>query len=1783
MKCSLRPLLVIAFLLASFSFAAAGSYSLRRTIPESPLKVPQVTQPVEPGVKPIAFSPAKDYIRLGSGVGAPAVSQPPQVHSVRRVHDVRSIGPIPYTSLADSPFSDSVQAGNTEFEDFEDGLLNIAGVTASTGTVVGPGGLTDSVDADDGSIDGSGTNGHDLFASPGSAGITFTFSPDASGQLPIRAGIVWTDGAGTTTFQAFDSSNTLIASINGNSADGSILGTTAEDRFYGVVSPAGIAKISISNTAGGIEVDHLQVGYIPQVAIVRNFASSEIDTLQTYLTEVGYDSLVFDQGALAASKVTGFDLIIWDDLGFAIGGLTDADVTVFNAAFQANVPLYLIGDDLSIEQAGLTSTNAGIWRDITHFNAGSSNGNGRSDVSIVNTAHPVTGGPFGVIQDFTYGLDMDRTTRTITGEVLLAQSGTDPIVLAAPANASYRYVSQLADVTSGSGTELKKLFQNAATWLVGRQLVSPPIVVTTVDDVVNASDGVTSLREAINTANSTSGAQTIEFNIPGTGVQTIAPATTLPNLTDDGTTIDATTQPGYAGTPLIAIAPVSAAGGQTLGLIINGSNCVVRGLALNANFANIRIRGVNASNNTVRDCYIGLNADGTAAVPCFKGIDLAAGAKNNHIGVAGGVNVISGNDIGVSIMDVGTTGNLVQANLIGTSPSGISSMPNQRGVWIQNGATGNVVGGNTAGLGNVISGNSFNGVDISGAGTDNNRVLGNIIGLNSTGAQLGNGTFGDGVLIEAGARSNRVGGTSAGARNVISGNNGTGVSIDGAGTNRNLVQGNYIGLNQAGTAAIANSRGVRMTNGAKNNVIGGTTAAYRNIISGCEFGVGLGAAETTGNQIQGNFIGTDATGSFAVPNGYGIGISDANNNTIGGNGGGTRNLISGNVNANILFSGGSGNIVAGNFIGTNLSGTASFGNFTTTAGVWLTDGANANVIGGTQAGEKNVISGHAGIGLLIQGRGSGTGPLSFGNFVKGNYIGTDKTGTLAVPNQNNGLVIEGGAHDNVIGGTVSGARNLISGNLARGIYISDTGTDNNKVRGNYIGTDAAGTAAIPNQFDGISIVFGASNNVIGGTVSGAGNLVSGNLISGISLEEDNTTGNVVQGNRIGVPATGTAALPNTRGSQEGWGVVVIAADDSVIGGSGLAANIIAHNDGPGIALLNQRGTTNGTLISGNRIFQNGGLGIDLGGDGATANDTGDGDTGANGLQNFPIITSANISSSQTSIDGTFNSRPNRAYRLEFFSSSSADPSGFGEGNRFIGAQSVTTNGSGDASFTANLSGAATGSVITATATDTVTNETSEFSAAFTASAISLQLLLPTTVNEGDSSTLTGTVTRNGVATTNALRVDLSALPTSQLNLPVSVTIPAGATSQTFNFTIVNDAVAEVSPLAVTVTGMASGFPNATAVVNVIDDDSAGGELLAWGYNEFGQVGDNSTTNRAVPVLVPLSNVRTVSANGSHSLALMGDGTVRAWGYNGGGQLGDGTQTDRSQPVAVSGLTNVAAVAAGWYHSLALRGDGTVWAWGYNKFGQIGDGTTLRRLRPVQVVGLTRVRAIAAGVYFSLAVKTDGTVWAWGNNFYGQLGDGTHNDSLVPRQVPGLTGVIAVAAGGGHSLFLKTDGTVWASGWNTYGQLGNETLTDSAIPVQCFRLTGATAISAGYAHSLAANTTGNALGWGDNSYGQLGTSVLHLVSQPVTLPGLSGVSDVEAGASFSLFLLQNGLIRDMGANDLGQLGIGSFSANVSTPQTPSLGQVTGASAGYGHGLAISVFSGGGLKKASGESF
>lgn len=407
---------------------------------------------------------------------------------------------------------------------------------------------------------------------------------------------------------------------------------------------------------------------------------------------------------------------------------------------------------------------------------------------------------------------------------------------------------------------------------------------------------------------------------------------------------------------------------------------------------------------------------------------------------------------------------------------------------------------------------------------------------------------------------------------------------------------------------------------------------------------------TDGNVFEGNFIGTDPTGTTAFGNGSGAvaGIDfgfcgTPASCTIGGTTPDARNLISGNISSGIGLGSGSGNTVQGNLIGTDVTGTLALGN----SGVGVGTVGSGALIGGATVDARNIISANnRGIDL---GGGSN-------HTVQGNFIGTDVTGTIALGNPNTGLSLNTGVSNSTIGGLTATPGtppgNLISGNNGNGGVILGGGGSGNLIQGNIIGADITGMQPLGNVPGGI--VINGHDNMVGGTATNARNIIAFN----------------------------------------GGGTPMCSATN---------AGVWVHNSG---AINN--------AILGNSIFSNAGLGIDLEFDGdpncIEPNDNCDVDTGPNNLQNYPVLTSAISGGGSTIIQGSLNSVASTIFRIEFFDNTQCDPFGNGEGQTFIGSADIPTAANCNATINVTLPvNVQAGHVITATATDP-NNNTSEFSA-----------------------------------------------------------------------------------------------------------------------------------------------------------------------------------------------------------------------------------------------------------------------------------------------------------------------------------------------------------------------------------------------------------------------------------------------------------------------------------------
>jgi parallel beta-helix repeat protein len=703
-----------------------------------------------------------------------------------------------------------------------------------------------------------------------------------------------------------------------------------------------------------------------------------------------------------------------------------------------------------------------------------------------------------------------------------------------------------------------------------------PPAVTATFTVTTASDSVVgSLRWATQAANATVGLNVINFDIPGSGVHTIALASPLPIFTDP-VIIDGYSQPGS--TPNTNAPEL-------------GSNAVL--------------------------C---IDLSGPGLFSGVSGIVLRGGGSK----VSG--LVIHGFAAAISLEVQGM--NTLEGNFIGTDSLGSVARPNRWGVNVQ--SSNNTIGGTNAAARNVISCNSQSGIFLTGATATNNHILGNYLGTSASGnVDITNGC---GVWLDA--PGNFIGGGSANERNIILGGANPAVYLPAGNAGGNTIQGNYIGTNAAGTVGLG-AAGVYVLT--PNNII------TNNVISGNR-GVFFQEAIASGNIIQGNLVGLSADGTTALSNNTaGIDLLRVSHTLIGGTSAEDRNVIAVR-NHGVSITGGDSNIVLGNYIGTNAAGTIGVvSGGSAGSGVFIIASAN-NLIGGTTAEAGNVISNSA-TGVVVTGGATG-------NIIQGNLIGTNATGTGAIGNITRGIAIatpQGSTltRDNIIGGTVAGAGNLISGNSGPGVYV--VGANANTIQGNLIGLSANGTSPLPNASDGIQFGSGDSN-LIGGFLPDAANRIAFNGVG----------------------------FPNSRAN----GIKMF---DGI--GNQILGNSIFANERLGIDLV---GGTENAL-------------------GVTANDSCDTDAGPNNLQNYPVLTSAIPGTGQVTIQGTLNGNSYNTYLIQFFSSSTRDTSGYGGGRDLLGSTYVTTGSNCIAAFDVTLPVTVPlGQYITSTATNAASS-TSEFS------------------------------------------------------------------------------------------------------------------------------------------------------------------------------------------------------------------------------------------------------------------------------------------------------------------------------------------------------------------------------------------------------------------------------------------------------------------------------------------
>jgi hypothetical protein len=684
----------------------------------------------------------------------------------------------------------------------------------------------------------------------------------------------------------------------------------------------------------------------------------------------------------------------------------------------------------------------------------------------------------------------------------------------------------------------------------GRQLLSTFTVSNTNDS------GPGSLRQAIlqlDSDNNTTTPDTISFQLSGNSLAQyrIALNTPLPPVFRpvvlDARSLEANV-PGAVG-PVLEI-DGNSAGSNAVGLQVYMTNSTIAGLAIGG-FAGGGIQvdgsvtngvGGGFNDNLISDSVGVTNADTVNANGNF-GIELTNGAHSDTLQS----DVVAGNQGTGVLITNGAYSNSLYSDLVGNDTAGH---------WFRN---------------------SGYGIQITGGASNNSVYYSYSVDSGKAGVYIGPGSSG-----------NVVGYTD------LQNNGANGLEIDGA--SGNTVVGDTLAYSANTGVWIHSEPGYN----AANNVIGGAYAGGSNVISGNgNWGVYISDPGSTGNVVQNDFIGTDGTGEYAMPNAFnGVDIvNGASYNTIGGTAAYTRDVISGNSYEGVLIFG-SHNTVEGDYIGVDAAGKSALGNGDN--GVYLGSGATYNTIGGTTSAAGNVISGNAGHGVYVTDGGTDS------NTIQADYIGTNAAGTAAVPNHDGVVIVNGATHTGVVG-------DVISGNTSDGVYISGSGTSFNHVWDDFIGTDATGEQALGNGIYGVAITLGATWDYVGQDFSMAagGNVISANGSDGVYLASAGSNADFIEYNLIGVDHYSYKGLGNhgngvtvdagaawdyvnynTISANQSYGLEIangsnnIQAESNVIG-TVQGGYVQLGNGASGIALVG----TSGDFIAGNYLWSNSGWGI----------------------------------------------------------------------------------------------------------------------------------------------------------------------------------------------------------------------------------------------------------------------------------------------------------------------------------------------------------------------------------------------------------------------------------------------------------------------------------------------------------------------------------------------------------------------------------------------------------------
>jgi len=893
----------------------------------------------------------------------------------------------------------------------------------------------------------------------------------------------------------------------------------------------------------------------------------------------------------------------------------------------------------------------------------------------------------------------------------------------------------------------------------------------------------------------------------------------------------------------------------------------------------------NINNITIQNNKIGTDKATTGSIPNTSvGLGLLTiPPGSTSVLINGGTiqnNTISGNSTAPGFfMGYQSITNLtIQNNFIGTDSTGTIAVPNALGLITFTELATTIT--NCTFQNNLISANPGGNFGLQLTINNNNIIRANKFGTNITGTSI-LGTNGNGISVQG--NNNTIGGSTTSDGNLVAGTTGSGIQIS-YGSSGNTISNNYIGCDVNGvsgsaTFAIGNN-GIEISgydygsstannsdeNIIENNLISRTSSSGIYLDKGCN--------STT---INNNIIGTDVDGTTARSignNGIQIEGNDFTNHVAVNSNDSivTNNLVSNCTQTGIFINSGCNNsIVQGNKIGTDITGTVNMGNGNCGIQIQGNDnntlvGSNNTQIGGTNSSERNIICGSTNQGININLGVSNT-------IIQGNYIGVDSTGLVAIPNNQQGISISGyngsvsiPCNNTQIGGTTTSARNIIAGNGNCGIQLTNDVNDT-IIQGNYIGVGSNGTTTIANTNVGIFVQGNSSapsnGTIIGGTTSGAFNIIAASTSEGIFLN-NNIHNSVIQGNFIGTDASATLNLGNGNNGILITGVGAEASTNNLIGGTSTTTkNIIKNNTGSGIS-INDDCILNPIL--GNEIYNNGGNGIVLSGN-------------ANNLQPAPTLGTAEycVDNTVVVITVTAPTTPlSSNFRIELFGNTT-DTNPKTEGQFFLGAiTSLASGTSTTVSFSTTNIGI--GNFISATATNlnntgNTPGDTSEFTLNITITASTEPTAFlsadPTAICFGTYSDLTLTMTgtspfsvlwSDGFQQSNVTSPLLRAVnPGSTTNYSALVVnaLGCGSNSNTVNITVyplANITMESSSPLI---------YPG-QAVTITVNITGNGPFDVTW-FDGVTQTGIISSTSRTFTLTQPTNiSVNVVDANGCES-------------------------------------------------------------------------------------------------------------------------------------------------------------------------------------------------------------------------------------------------------------------------------------------------------------------------------